>query len=124
MAQILIAEDQDSVREFIIRTLEMHGHTVRSAKDGAEAYDILQHGGTEVLVSDIRMPIMDGISLALKAKGEQPDIKILLITGYSAELKRAYNISQLVDGILSKPFTAEQIHEAVLGVLSVNKQMA
>lgn len=113
MARILVVDDEESVRDFVQRALQMHGHDIRTAKDGGEAGVLLDQFRFDALVSDIRMPVMDGISLALKVKSEQPDLKVLLMTGFSSELKRAHNIGRLIDSVITKPFTIEQLNEAV-----------
>lgn len=113
MARILVADDEQGVRDFVSRALTMHGHSVRTASDGAEAADLASRHMFDVLVADIRMPIMDGISLALSLRTEQPEIKILLMTGYSSELQRAHNIGSIIDGILSKPFTLDKLLDSV-----------
>jgi two-component system cell cycle response regulator CpdR len=64
MAKILIAEDEDSLRRFVARALEMDGHETVQAGDGADALEQLQSDSFDLLLSDIRMPVMDGIALA------------------------------------------------------------
>jgi two-component system cell cycle response regulator CpdR len=67
MAKILIAEDEDSLRRFVARALEMDGHQTVQAGDGAEALEQLQSDSFDLLLSDIRMPVMDGIALATES---------------------------------------------------------
>src|SRR5262245_7224519 len=69
MARILIAEDEESIRNLVTRALRQDGHEVSTANDGAEALDLLmrEKGAFELLLTDIRMPVMDGIALALAA---------------------------------------------------------
>jgi two-component system cell cycle response regulator CpdR len=66
MARILIADDEEAIRSLIARALRQDGHEVMTATDGAHALDVLgrERGGFELLLSDIRMPVMDGIALA------------------------------------------------------------
>ena len=63
--------------------------------------------------TDIVMPGLDGIALALKASKEYPDMKILLMTGFAEEQRRAHNLEALIHRVISKPFTLEQICAAV-----------
>ena len=74
MARILIAEDEEGLRSLVARALVQDGHAVTTANDGAEALDVLtrEQGAFELLLTDIRMPIMDGIALALAAARDHP----------------------------------------------------
>ena len=115
MARILIAEDEDSLRHLVARALSLDGHRVMTANDGAEALDLLarEHGGFELLLTDIRMPVMDGIALALAAARDHPQVAILLMTGYADQRERAHGLDALIHDVISKPFTLSQIRTAV-----------
>lgn len=118
MAKILVAEDEESVSAFISRALESQGHEVILASDGGDALDKLQSDRFDLLLTDIVMPVMDGIALALKASAIAPHMRILLMSGYAAERQRAHNLDALVHDVIAKPFTLEQICNAVADVLS------
>ena len=113
MAQILLAEDEDTVREFVSRVLVMHGHSVIEARDGAKAVELMNQHHFDLLLTDIVMPIMDGISLALKVRATRPDVPIILMTGYANESQRAHNLSVLIEELLSKPFNKDELIAAV-----------
>ena len=113
MARILVADDEASVRSFLERALTLRGHEVETAADGSEALAALGRGEFQLLLTDIVMPVMDGITLALKAASEQPDLVILMMTGYAAEKQRAHNLEALIHDVVLKPFTMEQICRAV-----------
>ncbi len=113
MARILVAEDEMSIRDFVARTLALHGHDVIAAEDGAEAVAKMEGRDFDLLISDIAMPVMDGISLALKVKSERPALPILLMTGYINEHQRAHNLSSLIVGLIPKPFGMDQLLSAV-----------
>lgn len=119
MAQILLAEDDDSVRAFVKRALELDGHSVTAAEDGALALEILEDQGArfDLLLSDIKMPVMDGIALALNAARDFPDLPILLMTGFADQRERAHGLDQLVRDIVPKPFTLAEIRAAVTRIL-------
>lgn len=89
MAKILITEDEDSLRRFVARALQLDGHQTVEAADGAEGLAALQDESFDLLLSDIRMPVMDGIELAHKASAAHPALKILLMTGYADQRERA-----------------------------------
>ncbi len=117
MARILLAEDDGAVREFVTRALQHRGHDVVAVEDGLRALDVLQHRDFDMLVTDIVMPGMDGIALALKLAKDKPQLKILMMSGYSAERQRAHNLEELIHKVLPKPFTLDEICQAVDAVL-------
>lgn len=123
MARVLLAEDDMSVREFVRRALESQGHVVTLAHDGGEAAQALgQPGGKfDLLLADIKMPVMDGIALALRASRDLPDLPILLMTGYADQRERADGLEALVREILAKPFTLTDLLAAVARALVVPK---
>ena len=120
MARVLIAEDEAAVREFVRRALIHEGHQVTAASDGVEALTLLQSGAFELLITDIVMPGMDGIALALKVAKEKPEIAILLMTGYAAERQRAHNMDALIHRVLSKPFSLRQVCSAAAEALAAH----
>jgi len=120
MARILIAEDEDAIRALVARALALDGHEVTTAKDGAEALDALgrEHGGFELLLTDIRMPVMDGIALALATARDHPGVTILLMTGYADQRERAQGLDALVHDVIAKPFSLKAIRAAVRDALA------
>lgn len=124
MARILLAEDDDSVREFVSRALAMHGHEVLVAIDGAKAVELMNNHHFDLLLTDIAMPMMDGISLALKVRDMRPHVPILLMTGYANESQRAHNLDVLIEGLLSKPFNKDQLMTAVDKALSSDAKIS
>jgi CheY-like chemotaxis protein len=120
MARILVAEDEEDLRGLLRRGLAEMGHTVAVAADGAEALDRLSQENPpfDLLLSDIRMPVMDGIALALAAMRDQPDLAILLMTGYSEHRERAQGLEGLIRGVVMKPFTLAEIRAQVSAALT------
>lgn len=113
MAEILLAEDDIAVRSFVERALAHRGHKVTAVGDGSEALEALGRQRFDLLITDIVMPGLDGIGLALKVGRDQPDMPVLLMTGYSAEKQRAYDLDELICRVLVKPFSLRDISEAV-----------
>ncbi len=113
--RILLTEDDDSVRTFVSRALQLDGHDVDTACHGVEALERLTEtdGGYDLLVSDVKMPLMDGIALAHEAAGQWPGLPILLMTGFADQRERAEDLSQVIRDVVTKPFTLQQIREAV-----------
>jgi len=122
MARILLVEDEPSVREFVMRALRGIGHEVEVAGDGSEALMALARVRAnskqyDLLLSDILMPVMDGVSLALAASRDVPQMKIVLMTGYSDQRERAHGLDAIVSEILLKPFTLDELVALVQRVL-------
>jgi CheY-like chemotaxis protein len=119
MARILIAEDNDDLRELVVRALRDDGHEVTEANDGAAALEQLKrhNGAFDLLLSDVKMPAMDGIALALAAGRDYPNVSVVLMTGYAEQRERTYGLDALVRDVIAKPFTLEQIKGAVRGAL-------
>ncbi|HMB76347.1 MAG TPA: response regulator [Kiloniellaceae bacterium] len=109
MAQILIAEDDLSVQSFVSRALTHRGHKVTAVGDGQRALQVLSRRSFDLLITDIVMPGLDGIELALRVSDDYPDMPVLLMTGYSAERQRAHNVDELICEVVTKPFTLQQI---------------
>ncbi|MDH4413479.1 MAG: response regulator [Rhizobium sp.] len=118
MARILITEDEDSLRSFVARALRLDGHETHEAADGAEGLEKLSEGAFDLLLSDIRMPVMDGIELAHRAHSDFPDMKILLMTGYAEQRERADDLSVKIVDVVSKPFALPDIRKAVAMALA------
>jgi len=124
MARILLAEDEASVRDFITRALRGVGHEVDAAADGSDALMRLAEANAnglryDLLLTDILMPVMDGISLALSASRDAPDLLIMLMTGYSDQRERMYGIEAIIQDILLKPFTLDELVGRIDAVLKM-----
>src|ERR1043165_7421528 len=115
MARILIAEDEEGLRALTARALTDAGHEVVTAVDGAEALDLVtrEAGRFDLLLTDIKMPLMDGIALALSVARDYPAIIILLMTAYADQRERASNLDALIHDVVLKPFTLAEIKSAV-----------
>ncbi len=120
MARILIAEDEDDLRGLVQRALNERGHETVVAADGAAALDILtrEDSASDLLLTDINMPIMDGIALALAAARDLPDLIILLMTGYADQRERAFGLEALIRDVITKPFTVAEIQDTVAKALA------
>lgn len=119
MARILLVDDEEPIRGFLKRGLEMDGHVVDTAIDGADGLDRLTEraGAFDLLLTDIRMPMMDGIALALAAKRDWPDLTILLMTGYAEQRERAKALEGIVADVLVKPFTLADLRATLARIL-------
>jgi two-component system cell cycle response regulator CpdR len=122
MARILIAEDEEALCALCARALATDGHEVKTAADGSEALDVLtrEQGRFDLMLTDVRMPMMDGIALALAAARDFPSLTILLMTGYADQRERAHELDALIYDVITKPFTLATLRGAVNEALAVS----
>jgi DNA-binding NtrC family response regulator len=115
MAKLLIVEDDASVRTLSARAFERAGHSVDRAEDGAQGLALIveAQGGYDIVVSDIRMPEMDGIEMAKEAALKFPGLKIVLMTGYADQRERAEELNGIILDVVQKPFTLAEIRSRV-----------
>jgi CheY-like chemotaxis protein len=123
MPKVLIADDEDSMRQLVARAIAMDGHETVTAQDGAEALEILtrEDGAFDLLLTDIQMPIMDGIALALSAARDFPRLTILLMTGFADQRERASNLNAIAHDVITKPFSVADIRTAVADALAARR---
>ncbi len=120
-ATILLVEDEDAVRSFGVRALQMRGYTVYEADSGVEALEVMKDHGDEIdlVVSDVVMPEMDGPTLLGELRKTHKDLKFIFVSGY-AEEAFAKNLPEGENGkfgFLPKPFTLKQLATTVKEVL-------
>jgi DNA-binding NtrC family response regulator len=84
MGRVLVAEDEAGVRTFLVETLEGAGHDVVGVSDGDAALAGLRDGGFDVLLTDLRMPGADGMTVVRTARVEQPDMEVIVLTAFGA----------------------------------------
>ena len=82
MAKILVADDEAGLREFLTDALELDAHTVVTAKDGAEAARLLDERGFDLVLTDLKMPKLDGMQLLRKVRAEQPEVEVIVMTAH------------------------------------------
>lgn len=119
MANILIVEDDEAVRTLAARALETAGHIVAVAEDGEHGFARIDaaQGRFDLVVSDIRMPGMDGIEMAKAAASRFPGLRILLVTGYADQRERAAELDGIIIDVVQKPFTLAEIRDRVARAL-------
>jgi CheY-like chemotaxis protein len=124
MARILLAEDEEPLRAMLVRAFQPE-HAVVAAADGAEALDklVAANGEFDLLLTDIRMPLMDGIALALSAARDFPQLVILMMTGYADQRERAHGLDALIHDVIPKPFSLAQIRGAVNEALAARADL-
>jgi CheY-like chemotaxis protein len=108
------------MRVLVARAIAMDGHDTVTAQDGAEALEILtrEDGAFDLLLTDIQMPVMDGIALALAAARDFPNVTIVLMTGFADQRERASGLNAIAHDVITKPFSAAGIRTAVADALA------
>jgi two-component system, cell cycle response regulator CpdR len=104
MNRILLAEDDNDMRRFLVKALERAGYQVVDFDNGASAYERLREEPFNLLLTDIVMPEMDGIELARRATEIDPDLKVMFITGFAAVALNPESKAPKDATVLSKPF--------------------
>ncbi|HKS60648.1 MAG TPA: response regulator [Xanthobacteraceae bacterium] len=116
--KILLAEDDNDMRRFLVKALENAGYEVIDYDNGMSAYRRLREEPFELLLTDIVMPEMDGIELARRAAELDPDIKIMFITGFAAVALNADSKAPKEAKVLSKPFHLRDLVNEVQKMLT------
>lgn len=109
MNRILLAEDDNDMRRFLVKALQNAGYDVASFDNGLSAYNRLREEPFELLLTDIVMPEMDGIELARRATELDPDIKVMFITGFAAVALNPDSQTPKDAKVLSKPFHLREL---------------
>lgn len=104
MTRILLAEDDEDMRRFLVKALERAGYQVIDFDNGASAFERLREEPFSLLLTDIVMPEMDGIELARRATEIDPDLKVMFITGFAAVALNPDSNAPKDAKVLSKPF--------------------
>ncbi|NNE99815.1 MAG: sigma-54-dependent Fis family transcriptional regulator [Pyrinomonadaceae bacterium] len=117
MANILIVDDEQSYRQLISLVFEESGHTIRTAKNGRQGIELLEEEPAEVIISDVRMPDMDGIGLLREARKIAPDVGVVLMTAFATvdTAREAFILG--ADDFIQKPFDVEELKLIVTKLL-------
>jgi len=107
--RILVVDDEEAVRAMLVKTLTMADYDVDTAEDGAAALDRLRATDYDLLITDLKMPGMDGLSVIRQARRQSTTLPIVIITGYSTEASAIEAINLGVSGYLTKPFRLPRI---------------
>mgnify|MGYP001949429736 CR=1 FL=1 len=117
MANILIVDDEQSYRQLISLVFEESGHTIRTAKNGRQGIELLEEEIADVIISDVRMPDMDGIGLLREARKIAPDVGVVLMTAFATvdTAREAFILG--ADDFIQKPFDVEELKLIVTKLL-------
>jgi CheY-like chemotaxis protein len=114
MEQVLVVEDESRLRELFAQFLREKGYRVSEARDGQEAIALTAKQPFDLIMMDIKMPRMDGLSALQQIRSSLPASKIILTTGYSVtpDLDRVLDEDEAI-ACLRKPFTFEDLMDAI-----------
>ena len=115
--RVLVADDESSIRELLSKTLGLADYDVDTAPDGRTALDRLRLGHYDLLVADLKMPALDGLSLIREAKRLQSDLPVIVITGFSTEASAIDALNLGVGRYLRKPFRVAEVLAAAAHAL-------
>ena len=117
--RVVVAEDDDGGRTILVKTLEMNGYEVQAAPDGAAALELLKARKPDLLISDINMPVMNGLELLRKVREDEElkSIRVILLTGQSSDEEIMTGINEGADHYITKPFKPKSVLDAIKMVL-------
>jgi excisionase family DNA binding protein len=107
--RILVVDDESSIRDLLSKTLALAEYDVDTASDGRSALERLRLYPYDLLIADLKMPGLDGLSVIREAKRLKTDLPVIIITGYSTETAAIEAVNLGVSGYLTKPFRVPQV---------------
>ena len=116
-ARILVVDDEASIRDLLAKTLALAEYDVDTASDAATALSRVRTSEYDLLIADLRMPGMDGLTLVRQVKGIRAELPVIIITGYSSETSAIEAVNLGVTGYLTKPFRVPQVLAAAAKAL-------
>jgi excisionase family DNA binding protein len=116
-SRVLVVDDESSIRELLQKTLALAEYDVDVAPDGRAALERLRLGNYDLLIADLKMPGMDGLTLIREAKRLKTDLPVIIITGFSTESSAIDAVNLGVAGYLTKPFRVPQVLAAAARAL-------
>ena len=115
--RILVVDDEESIRELLSKTLALADYEVDLAPDGRTALDRMRLISYDLLITDLRMPGVDGLTVIREARRLKGDLPVIIITGYSSEASAIEAINLGVQGYLTKPFRVPRVLAAAAKAL-------
>jgi DNA-binding NtrC family response regulator len=123
MPTVLLVEDDAAVRRVIRHMLSDHHHEILEAGSAPEAIEVAAEytGRIDLLVTDVVMPHSNCDALVAKLQQDRPEMKVILMSGYSEEVLSEYGVTESGPNFIPKPFTADQLAAKVSEVLGTIK---
>jgi excisionase family DNA binding protein len=115
--KVLVVDDEASIRDLLSKTLALAEYDVDTAPDAPSALDRMRSGPYDLMIADLKMPGMDGLTLVRQAKRIKSDMPVIIITGFSTESSAIEALNLGVAGYLTKPFRVPQVLAAAAKAL-------
>ncbi len=115
--KVLVVDDETAVRKAIAQAVRSLGYRCRTAANGSEALDLIRRNGLDIIISDIRMPGIDGLELMAKARRFKPEVPFIIVTGYAKEYPYPKIVGAGADEFIEKPFTRAEIRHKLARVV-------
>ena len=119
-SRVLVAEDDQAVRNAVVRVLELDGHSVQSANDGRAALDAIIDDTPDAVVMDVMMPFVDGLTVCREVRHRGNRVPILLLTARVEVDDRVAGLDAGADDYLTKPFAVAELSARVRALLRRN----
>lgn len=107
--RILVVEDEIDLQEAIVEGLRLEGYAVDSCGDGGKAYELLYVEDYDLVILDLNLPVMDGLTVLEKIRMEKPELKILILSARSAVSDKVQGLDLGANDYLAKPFDFEEL---------------
>jgi CheY-like chemotaxis protein len=112
--KVLVADDEEVVLEVLRRLLEHLGHEVIAVRNGLEGiHEFNNNKGVELVLTDLLMPVVNGVTLACHCKSQRPDVPVIILSGYEGEMMKLKELKHAVDLYLQKPIHLSALKEAI-----------
>ena len=115
--RVLVVDDEETIRDLLSKTLALGDYEVETAGDASTALDRMRQASYDLLVADLKMPGMDGLTLIKQARNMKANLPIIIITGFSSESSAIEAVNLGVTGYLTKPFRVPQVLAAAARAL-------
>jgi two-component system cell cycle sensor histidine kinase/response regulator CckA len=119
--KILVVDDEADMVATCVRLLRSLGYICLTAKDAAEAVALLDAERPDLLLTDLKLPVLDGLTVVRHARGLRDPVPVVVFTGYVSPDSRRASLEAGAAAYLKKPFTAEELRETVRRVLDLDR---
>jgi CheY-like chemotaxis protein len=117
MANVLVIDDEDQLRDLLSQMLVRDGHIVKTACDGVDGMNMIKEFQPDLVITDIIMPNKDGITVIIELLNISPSTPVIAISGGRRAVTASFNLESAellgVKGILAKPFTRDELRKAI-----------
>jgi two-component system, OmpR family, alkaline phosphatase synthesis response regulator PhoP len=121
---ILLVEDEENLQEALKLNLELEGYSVSSAYDGVQALNMIAQEYFDMLILDVMLPELDGISVCETVRLQNPDVPILILSAKNSSADRVLGLKKGADDYLTKPFNLEELLLRVKKLLSKSERLS